>query len=433
MLPTPSLASAAPNGRDDFSPDTRDLLAKRAGYICSYPGCRRMTVAGSVDRKSGLTLVGVAAHITAAAKGGPRFDSTMSQEERSSESNGIWTCQTHSKFIDDNPSFCTVDELHRWKRLHEKWVFDRVASGEELQWRGVSRLNFQHIGVFANQVELRLGRHNIAVGPNESGKTTLAQIIAAFSGGPHWQQFNKRFGFLSATDTRPAIGATTSTGAARYAVTLSPQVCTEAPGLAAKKIPRLHIEINGNVAADWPRSLFRTLHFEDQLTRSAGDPASLLDKSLHYFCSVFGMDLELLRDSLRQETFANSPLGFRFRRASKTKVEIQVPDGRDFFLPSEGLSSSELSLAIVDIALRLIESASPTEQWLLILDSGFFGRLDSAAKVSLFTKLTRFQNSALQTLFCLPIDTDADAMRRAALDTWIGSSKIGQITFHSFL
>jgi hypothetical protein len=29
-----------------------------------------MTVAGSEDRKSGLTLVGVAAHITAAAPGG---------------------------------------------------------------------------------------------------------------------------------------------------------------------------------------------------------------------------------------------------------------------------------------------------------------------------------------------------------------------------
>lgn len=70
--------------RDDFSEETRQLIAKRAGYICSYPGCGRMTVAVSPDRKSGLTMIGVAAHITAASAKGPRFDKTMTSEERKS-------------------------------------------------------------------------------------------------------------------------------------------------------------------------------------------------------------------------------------------------------------------------------------------------------------------------------------------------------------
>ena len=115
---------ALEEGRDDFSSATREMLAKRSGYICAYPACKRMTVAGSDDRRSGITMTGVAAHITAASRKGPRYDPAMSHDERSSESNGIWTCQIHGKFIDDNPSKCTTEELRRWKSQHEKWVFE---------------------------------------------------------------------------------------------------------------------------------------------------------------------------------------------------------------------------------------------------------------------------------------------------------------------
>ena len=62
------------NGRDDFSRSTVESIAKRSGYICAYPSCKRMTVSGSNDRDSGLTMTGVAAHITAASEKGPRYD-----------------------------------------------------------------------------------------------------------------------------------------------------------------------------------------------------------------------------------------------------------------------------------------------------------------------------------------------------------------------
>ena len=136
-----------------------------------------MTIAGSADRKSGLTIVGVAAHITAAAPGGPRYDPLMKREERSSELNGIWMCQTHAKFVDDNPSVCAIDELQRWKRLHEKWVFDRVASGVELSTPGISRIQFRNIGSLKAEYDFRLSKHNIIVGANETGKTTVAEIF----------------------------------------------------------------------------------------------------------------------------------------------------------------------------------------------------------------------------------------------------------------
>ncbi len=136
-----------------------------------------MTVATSSDRKSGLTLVGVAAHITAASVEGPRYDSSMSAEERSSESNGIWACQIHGKFIDDNPSSCTVDELRRWKSQHESWIFKRVESGRELSTTGIAKVEIQNTGVFKEKCQVDLGRNNIILGLNEAGKTTLCQVL----------------------------------------------------------------------------------------------------------------------------------------------------------------------------------------------------------------------------------------------------------------
>lgn len=179
------------NKRAEFSQLTRETLAKKSGYICAYQGCKRMTVAGSADRKSGLTMVGVAAHITAASNRGPRYDPSTSSEERASEANDIWTCQIHGKLIDDNPSKYTVDVLCRWKRQHEDWVFNRVESGIKLFSRGVFRLSFRNVGEFSGEFEIPFGRNNALVGAEESDYKLFCQILSAFSGGNHWKKFKK--------------------------------------------------------------------------------------------------------------------------------------------------------------------------------------------------------------------------------------------------
>ena len=60
--------------RDDFKNSIKDKLAKRVGYRCSNSDCRKPT-SGPQTEPSGVVNVGVAAHITAASSGGPRFDS----------------------------------------------------------------------------------------------------------------------------------------------------------------------------------------------------------------------------------------------------------------------------------------------------------------------------------------------------------------------
>ncbi|MFT2007424.1 hypothetical protein ACMA1I_02010 [Pontibacter sp. 13R65] len=100
--------------RDDFSPKTRDILAKRVGFICSNPDCRMSTI-GPNSEKNNITSIGVAAHISAAAEGGPRFNLSLTSQERQDIDNGIWLCQSCSRLIDRDTQKYTSDILQTWK------------------------------------------------------------------------------------------------------------------------------------------------------------------------------------------------------------------------------------------------------------------------------------------------------------------------------
>lgn len=103
--------------RDDFTRPVVDRLAKRVGMKCSNPDCRVPT--SGPDGDGGVTNIGVAAHITAAASGGARFDETRTPEMRSAIANGIWLCQTHAKLIDDDELTYSVAVLCDWKETAE--------------------------------------------------------------------------------------------------------------------------------------------------------------------------------------------------------------------------------------------------------------------------------------------------------------------------
>lgn len=90
----------------------------RAGWLCSFPMCRKLTVGATQDEETVIDI-GTAAHICAAAPLGPRYDATQSASDRSSVKNGIWMCQVHGKAIDSQDSEFTVAQLHEWKKQAE--------------------------------------------------------------------------------------------------------------------------------------------------------------------------------------------------------------------------------------------------------------------------------------------------------------------------
>lgn len=114
------------SARDEFSPKTKEILAKRAGYFCSFETCGAVTVGPSSSDKR-VANVGVASHIAAAAKGGPRFDPKMTPEQRKSEANGIWLCQIHGKHVDDDTGLFKASELRLEKSRAEKRAQARIG------------------------------------------------------------------------------------------------------------------------------------------------------------------------------------------------------------------------------------------------------------------------------------------------------------------
>lgn len=108
--------------RDDFTELIKRVLAFRANHRCSFQGCRIPTCGPSEESNGDFVNIGVAAHIHAAAPGGPRYLKAMTPSERSAVDNGIWLCQTHSRLVDGDIAAFTPDVLRAMKVAHEASV-----------------------------------------------------------------------------------------------------------------------------------------------------------------------------------------------------------------------------------------------------------------------------------------------------------------------
>jgi len=113
--------------RDDFPPRTKVTLAQRVGMCCSNPNCRQLTSGPQKNRNKAISI-GVAAHISAASPGGPRYNPELSAHERRSIDNGIWLCQNCAKLVDNDEVRFTADLLHDWKRRAEEVTRAQVQS-----------------------------------------------------------------------------------------------------------------------------------------------------------------------------------------------------------------------------------------------------------------------------------------------------------------
>src|SRR5438876_614127 len=109
--------------RDDFPPRVKQIVAQRAAYHCSNPDCRRLIIAGALTQPDRIVSFGVAAHMTAAAHGGPRYDENLSPEERASLNNAIHLCANCAMMIDkNNGADYPLAVLQEWKQRHEEWA-----------------------------------------------------------------------------------------------------------------------------------------------------------------------------------------------------------------------------------------------------------------------------------------------------------------------
>lgn len=139
------------SNRDDFRAPIIRTIAQRAGYRCSNQACLRPTI--GPDGADDSASVGVAAHITAAAEGGPRYDASLTPDERGAAENGIWLCQTCSRLVDVDVTSHSFEQLREWKTLAEMRAYLGIRGFSIVVSRSFRKLEDKMPRLFAEMRE----------------------------------------------------------------------------------------------------------------------------------------------------------------------------------------------------------------------------------------------------------------------------------------
>ncbi len=114
--------------RDNFAVRVKRTLANRAAHLCSNPACRKLTTGPHSDPEKALTT-GHAAHIHAAAPGGPRYDVAQEPSQRKGVANGVWLCRECGDLVDKDEVRYPAELLLRWRADHELFIAEVCSKG----------------------------------------------------------------------------------------------------------------------------------------------------------------------------------------------------------------------------------------------------------------------------------------------------------------
>ena len=178
--------------RAEFSEKTRILVAKRAGYRCSYPNCGKLTVGPDKDPGKAVDT-GIGAHIYSAALSGkgPRGTGDLRKSELESPENCIWLCAHHASLIDKGQGeHYPAALLHSYKTLHETRVAHEL-SGIVTPFGWVDRVVITSSPLFSGRHEISFAKLNLIMGDNSVGKTALCEWIAGASNPRYLERWEK--------------------------------------------------------------------------------------------------------------------------------------------------------------------------------------------------------------------------------------------------
>ena len=111
--------------RDNFPQSVIYILIKRSGGKCC--NCGAATFGPHTGRQDKYQNIGQAAHIAAAAPGGPRYDPKMAPEQRMSATNGVWLCSNCHSLVDRDTEQYTLKRLWQIKREGEERARQEVG------------------------------------------------------------------------------------------------------------------------------------------------------------------------------------------------------------------------------------------------------------------------------------------------------------------
>lgn len=162
--------------RVDFDNNVKEIIAKRAGFRCSFPGCNKTLVGPGVLNDQHITI-GECAHIFSAVPIGPRTNGGLSESELKRPENGIYLCRNHHKIIDSKSkdNKYTSDLLTRYKNRHEFIISAELGEFMyPLNW-----INHIEISgsIFKNPLGINLGKVTLITGGNGTEKSTFVEVL----------------------------------------------------------------------------------------------------------------------------------------------------------------------------------------------------------------------------------------------------------------
>lgn len=169
--------------RDEFTDEVKRAVSARVGSICSNPDCRAPT-SGPQDDPTKALNVGVAAHITGAVPGGPRYDSSLSPESRRHADNSIWLCQNCAKLVDNDASQFQESLLRAWKIVAEQRAVSSIGKTPTLVAEPQSQQKLRAIlpwkGKYITLAQMSIGKAVMLIGPVRGRSPVLLQDCNEF-------------------------------------------------------------------------------------------------------------------------------------------------------------------------------------------------------------------------------------------------------------
>jgi len=168
----------------NFEPKVRDIIAARAGYRCSFPGCDESTVGPGAGPED-IERKGVAAHIFSASTGtkAPRGTGGLSAEERAKAANGLWLCEDHGKIVDSKKGKnYPATQLQAWKALQEYRIAREVQKVSVGKSGWLERITIEDSPVLKRGATCVLGKVTLIVGRNGAGKSALCEWVSGCAG-----------------------------------------------------------------------------------------------------------------------------------------------------------------------------------------------------------------------------------------------------------
>jgi len=330
-------------------------LSERAGNHCSIPWCPKTTIGPS--RGGSSVNTGIGAHIYSAKPSGPRGNGGLGVSELRDYSNGLWCCTDHGRYIDANGgNGFDAATLTAYRRLAEARAALRQQGSLPPPAGWFHRLQVAEAPPLIGTVDICLGKNTLILGPNGSGKTILADMVAGLGKVQRWSRY-----------------ADSETRRLAFAIDYFDPEPRHVDAVVGPTGSAISVSVDGKPALPIPR--VAVVHFLYDRFKRTGDDES----GLKVLASTLDEDPNAVRAALMS---AKSPGLLGVRVASDRDLEFWLPrspgdtaaNTREAYFSFPMLGGTEQPRLGIEAAVALARQRAFTQPTVLIVDdvSGHF-------------------------------------------------------------